>query len=594
LATKNKFTLPTTRPGYNLTEKFQDCVQLPLPPLVVAFTHALTAEEETSLTGLGFSIFGKKETEKKYSISGDRVTTELLGMIYRHRKKVKTTCMKPFASANLQDYQGLFRVLSILTWFLKTHAYPAYHGPIEDNDEDGGSFDAIDGLIGAKRKGTFGIRNGKRRQLEEGAEEPEEMDIDETDVSGMMDYKIGDGEDHIPKAKPSTVPESIHGLPTAIPTLPGLAFPFFDGILADDMNFVSSVIRTYFLESLGDTRDEILACYSSLKGSLGSLASTPTGMVLQHIFSGVKLAIESQARLFLIIDNGKYLGYTIHGWYFTVSLDGYKHRPLEYGKLLEEVRRIDEHSVAVAEIMARLSKLKLRSTRKPPTRKLLLDRKEKCLANPRELAALLSEIDLDDEDERLEIERVANRLAYPQRFWEVTADRILEAIDLLLAQSFPAVDVPMYTRGGVLTSRDPVVSVLAAFGFESFSFKNPGGTPRKVPREASSDTLFAPYKGKGGKMVNPNPTMIMAKKSLSLCVEDWKSFHGDHVYLHKQTRDTAYRCWVIGGPKAKELWNGMILRIGALETTIIETNAANVELGDELVGDTNDSFLDFL
>lgn len=588
-------TMNTTRPGFNLTEKYTNCLQVPLPPLVVAFTNSLTAEEESVLTGLGFSVFGKKDG-KSYSINGEKVTPDILSKVYRHKKKVKTTCQKPFAAANLSDYQGLFKVMGIVTWFLKTHTYPAFQGPVGDNDDAGGSYDAIDGLIGAKRKGTFGDRNGKRLRMEEGAPEDEddvEMTVDH-DVPVLIEYKIGTGDEAIPKAKPSTIPAQIYGSPSEIPTLPGLVFPYFDDILADDMNFVSSVIRSYFLDSLGDTRDDILAGYHALKGSMGSIGATKCGKILQHLFCGIKLAIESQAKLFPIIQDNKYLGFTLHGWYFTVAIDGYKHRPLEYVELIKEVRRIDEHAVAVAEILGMLTKMKLSTTRKPPTKKYLSDRKEKCLSNPRELALLLAEFDLGDEDQVMEIEKSANRLAYPQRFYDVTAEKVLESIDLLINRSFPGPDVPMYTRGGVLTSRDPVLSVLSAFGYEAFSFKNPGGAPRKVPQDPTDDTLFAAYKGKGGKMVNPNPAIIMAKKSLSLCVEDWKAFISDHLYLHKSTRDSAYRCWVIGGPKAKELWSGIITRVGKLEITSKDIRADDVDLGTETVDDPDDDFLDFL
>lgn len=588
--------VPTTRPGYNLIVKSTDVIPIQWPPLVVSFASRLDGTQVETLKNLEASVIpAKKEQDQLYSWSGDAVTSELLSFLYKHKSKPKLLNVTPFGSINLGGYRSLFKVLGIITAFLRTQAYPAFVGPVLDHEDAGGMYDTIEGFITAKRKGTFGERDNKRARLDEGADEDDDMEEEDVsdDITGLEDYRFGDATSHIPKAKPSTAPESLFGSPTTMPTLPGLCFPYFPNMIETDMNFVSSIVRTYFLECLGDTREAILGGYKTLKGAMGALASTPTGNVLQHIFCGIKLAIEAQARLYLFIDGRRYTGFSLHGWYFSVSLDGYKHTPIPYDQLLPKVRLIDEHAVAVAQIMERLSKLRIGGKKVAKNR--ILEARSAIATSPRQLADFIRTFDELEDAEAQEIEKLANKLSFPQRYLEFSVENILYAVDLLAGKSFPPDDKPMFYRGGTLTTRNPALSIFAMFGQEGFSFRTVGGKAQTVPASTDADTLFRPYVGKGNKEVKPTPTMIISKRSLGLCVDDWRVFLVDHVFLNKQTRDSAFRCITFGGGKAKDFWYGLINRVGVLEIDKAQVvHADEIELGDEAVEETEDDFLVFL
>lgn len=521
---------------------------------------------------------------------------ELITFVYRHNKRVHSTCPTPVGSVNLRAYQDLFRVLGIITWFLRTQTYPAFSSEVADDSEEGGSYDTIDGFIAGKRKGAFADRTISKRPKSDVQGDTEMEDLeDEVDAMGMTDYTIGDAENSIPKAKPSDQPEHIFGSSLEVPTLPGLLFPYFPEMMENDHNYVATIIKEYFLESLADTRDEILAVYKDVKGSMGSIAQTETGRVLQHLFSGISLAIRGQARIFPILDNRRYLGYTLHGWYFTVSLDGYKHRPLDHSELIKQVRKVDEHAVAVAEILLILSKLRMKDSNRLPTKKHLLDAKEPALRNPRALSELVRSFKLEEPEIRENIEKLATRLSFPQRYWAFTVENVLRAIDFLVAETYPSVDIPMFPRGGTITADRPALPIFAAFGECGFSFKTPGGRPFKVPAEISEDTVLKPYKGKNQKEVKPNPTFVLAKKSLVLCVDDWRSFLGDHVLLNKETRDSAFRAIRFGGVPGANFWKGLIERIGPMAVIVGSKVAGDqIDLGDEMVSDVEDDLDDFL
>jgi len=540
-------------------------------------------------------ISAKKATDMAYTFSGDVVDSALLGTLYRHKKKAVTTCPVPNGSVNLKHYQEMFRALGIVTWFLKTQTYPAFTGDIAPDSSEGGEYDSIEGLISGKRKNEFGLRHVPTKKAR--IDEDEEMEEEElADAMGMDWLQIGDTGDSIPKAKPSTQPENISGTHSEVPTLPGLLFPYFPQILDSDFNYVSSVVKEYFLECLGDTRDEILAGYKDFKGAMGMLAVTETGRVLQHLFLGVALATRAQARVFPIIDGRRYLGFTLHGWYFTVSIDGYKHRPLPHEELIKQVRRVDEHAVAIAEIMVKLSKLKLLETKRVPSKTFMKDARDESVRNPRGLAEVIRKFEPLDDDVNEEIEKLATHLSFPQRYWAFTVENILKAVDLLVSDSFPPSDVPMFPRGGTITCKKPALSIFAAFGECGFSFKTAAGRPLKVPSDISGDTVLKPYKGKNQKEVKPNPTFILSKKSLGLCVEDWKAFLIDHTFLNKETRDSAFRAIRFGGPPGAAFWRGLIERVGPLaENTAGPILAEEKELGedefDDVASDDLDAFL---
>lgn len=567
--------------------------------MTVKFRETLTNEEIENLKTRGAGLISsKKAVDVAYTFAGDMVDVDLLTMLYKHKKRVISTNPTPTGAVNLKGYQQLFRGLGIITWFLKTHVYPAFSGELPSDSVEGGAFDSIEDFVVGKRKGTFGDRSGVKKSKTGEAESDgeDEMEIEDgvKDAMGLDGLWFGSSDDTVPKAKPSIAPDHVWGSYAEVPTLPGLLFPYFPDMMENDYNYVSAVVKEHFLECLGDTRDEILSVYKDFKGSMGAVAATETGRVLQHMFLGISLAIRAQARMFPIIKEKRYLGFTLHGWYFSVSIDGYKHRPVEYKELAQKVRLVDEHAVAIAEIFSRLAKMKLTDTGKAPAKKTLIEERSKVVHNPRLLNEFIRRFNLDLDDKE-EIEKLTSRLSFPQRYWPFTVDNVLRAVDLLIADSFPPVDLPMYPRSGTITTSDPALSVFALFGECGFSFKTSGGKAYKVPASISGDTVLKPYKGKNQKEVKPNPTFVLSKKSLGLCVEDWKVFMADRQFLNKETRDAAFRAIRFGGPFGVKFWTGIVERVGSV--AIAEGSASKadqVELGDDILEEAEDDFGDFL
>jgi hypothetical protein len=565
-----------------------------LPPLCVTFSQKLSAEEVEAIKNRGAGIIpNKDDTQIRYTFAAENVTKDLLDFLYRHSKKVNSRCATPMGSVNIAVVQSLCKTNAIFTWFLKTQSYPAFIGPVEDIEAEA-AYSTIEGFITLKRKVQEPKESSskKPRVETEADEEEDEMDLDEQ-AQALDEYHFGDEISRVPKAKPSTPPTVIYGPISTLPTLPGMTFPYFDEMMEPDGAFTAGVIRDFFLESLGDERIQILSAYKDLKLHLGLLAVTRVGKILQHIAVGIRLAIQAQARVYPVFEGGRYAGFTLHGYYFSVAIDGMRHTPKLHNELVQEASSIDEHNVALANILLKLSKLKMTDTKRVPTKQALKDAKAG-LTTSRRLANFLRQFEMDD-DARDGIEALAVNLSFPQRFWPLDGVHIIKAVDLLLAGSFPPEDIPLYPGGGTLTTKDHRLSIFASFGDTAFSFRLPGGNPLKVPKSVDLDTMFKTYKGKGGKETTPKPNIVIAKKSHSLCLEDWAAFLSDHTVYAKQNRDAIFRSTVLGGDKAKNFWYDLIKRIGPL--TIDDTKKIavdEVDNGGDALDDTVDDFADFL
>lgn len=596
VATYTNTVLPTTRQGYFLSLPWKECIPIPAPPICVRFSKELSAEEAEKLKSYGASVISQKGSKTEmYSFGSEAVVPELISFLMRHSKKVEDYNPTPNGAINLGSFSQFLRVLGILTMFLKTQSYPAF-SQIPIGEEDFGRFMEVEGLL--KRTVEYqGGRPVKRIRLDGNHAQEEEGDDDDEMEDIVENYSIGSGDSSVPKAKPSTPPSVLYGGHSDLPSLPGLSFQYFQGMLASDQNYVADVIREYFLLSLGDGASNIIAAHKRVKGALGSISFSETGQILQHLFCGVQLAIQGQARLFPFLREGRYHGFALLGAGFRVSIDGYERVPQTNQELLKTVALMDEHRVALAEIMLKLAKMKLVETKRVPTKAWLKETTEKAAKNPRELVEAMRLMTVDD-DTRGDIEKTANRLSYPQRFLELSSANILYAVDLLISGQFPPIDKPMFTRGGTITALEPAVSIFAMFGDTAFSFRTTGGLAKRIPVSWDDDTMFKPYVAKGGKETTPCPTIVLSRKSLSLCVLDWKDLLLSKQALFKTSRDSAFRSVTFGGQVGKAFWKGFVDRVGPLmkvdESSGI--NADNIELGTDVLDTDRDqlSLMDLL
>lgn len=586
-ATTEKKQIICNKKGYALTMKLSDCITVPPPPLVFTFESKLSSSKNDALLAKGCTTFSQGK-EVYYQIRD--YTYDFVPTIVNHDPKPNHKTRVLLGTTNLSGLKSFFTCLRILTAFLKTHSYPAFDGPITGTG--GGRYDSIPDFISAKRRGNFEERGGKKARVDNEDADMELYDED-ADELGLEDYgfgSAGSAAETVPKAKPTDPIVDFMGGTSKAPTLPGLLFPYFLGLLEDDRQFIPSVVRTYFLQCLGTDREEICSAFNEFKGGCGTWASSETGRVLQHVFAGVQMALESQTRLYLINDR-TYTGFTLHGWYFHVSIYNRVYVPLETEKLTAEIRKADEHANAIVEIMRILKDLTI-DKKTCPVAYRTLPKHLSDLKGPRHLHELICFRNRTDEDNE-KIDQLVAATSFTQTFRPFTVDNIIRTIEWIVNDEEIPIDEPMFIGGGLARRVERSLEAFSVFGELGPSFIVPGGKGVKIPPSVAEDVQLVAK----GKAPPPLNVMVLSKKPLISCMNDWDTLSRTGVYLNRIERSAAFKSIRISDKdEIKKLWHCLIENIGVPLAVAVEGpvgTADKVELGKRSRNDEDDDFADF-
>lgn len=585
-ATTEKKMIICNKKGYALTMKVSECITVPPPPLVFTFDTRLSTAKNDALLARGCTTFNQGK-DVYYSIRD--YSYDFIQTVINHDPKPNQKTRVLLGTTNLSGMRSFFTCLRIITAFLMTHSYPAFDGPM--TGDGGGRYDSIPDFITSKRRGNFEARGGKKPKMSDEDDEMVDYDSD-ADELGLEDYGFGtkgSSAETVPKAKPTDPICTFMGGTGAAPTLPGLLFPYFPGLLEDDRQFIPSVVRTYFLQCLGNDREEICSAFNEFKGGCGTWASSESGRSLQHVFAGIQMALESQTRLFLINDR-TYTGFSLHGWYFHVSIYNRVYVPLEQEKLTEEIRQADEHANAVVEIMRVLKELKV--DKNCPKDYKTLPKKLVDLQGPRHLHELICfRIRTEEVDEK--IDALVAATSFPQTFRPFTVDNIIKAIDWIVNDEAIPVNEPMFIGGGIARRVEKSIEAFSVFGELGPSFIVPGGRGVKIPPSIADDVQLV-ASGKGGP---PLSVMVLSKKPLISCMNDWDTLTRTGVYLNRVERSAAFKSIRISDKEEiRKLWHCLIDNVGSQLAVVAEGTVGKAEtkvLGKRSARDADDEFADF-
>lgn len=588
-ATVENKTIPCTKKGYKFAMKVNQCLSFPPPPLVFTFESKLSAAKNDALLALGCTTFLQGK-EVYYQLRDYELG--LVDTIVKHDPKPNFRTRVLMGSTNLAGIRSFFTCLRIVTAFLCTHSYPAFDGKVEG--DIGGRYDSLAGFVSTKRKGTFEEREGKKTRVDPEVEDDEDTEMVDVDIDelGVEDFEFGtagSAQDRVPKAKP-TNPQVVNcGPVSTAPSLPGLLFPYFPGLLEDDRQFIPSVVRTYFLQSLGNDREEICSAFQDFKGGCGTWASSESGRILQHVFAGIQMALESQTRLYLLNDK-KYNGFSMHGWYFHVSIYGRVYYPKEAEELTAEIRKSDEHANAILALMKLLKECKI--DKDCPKEYKTLPRRLDDLRGARHLHELIAWRVKDDETIQA-IDKLVAETSFPQKFRSFTVDNIIQALKWIVGDDTIPEGEPMYLGGGIARRIEKSLEAFSVFGELGPSFIVPGGKGVKIPSSVAADVQLE-SKGK-----NPPPlnVMVLSKKPLIQCMNDWETLCRTGVYLNRVERSTAFKSIRITDKEdIKQLWHFLIEEIGEKNVGADADTGATADrkvLGKRSEREDDDEFADF-
>jgi len=464
---------------------------------------------------------------------------------------------------------------TIITTFLHVHSYPAFRAEDPESitvfdqlvqGEFGGDYFARDYNVKQKDGSdkamvrdlgemSYSINEWNKRERTE-----DEMDEDSSRkvVKESIGYVRSRGHETVFRAKPVTKPVSNIGGVRDVPKSPGLLFPYFSGLIQPDATFVNGMILRRFYQLLGNTHEKCQKNYLDIRHGVNSLASTPRGMEITHILLGVDLALETQSRCFLIIDNNKYLGFALLGARYAIFSNTKWFAPANEETLSLALNRMDPHESAVDDIIQKLEKLRELDQYTGMTARTMF-------TEPETLADELAKLklpDVGDEDIR-DLDRLVKNLNYmgtgylsqnPQMISDMLAT-LSSTKDIALTRPtyFPSIKAPFTSRN---------FKVLSRFGPEAPSFWNDRGT-EILCKPVDKSVVSTGGKRKIGEtdiFGNMPQKLLITPKPLLIAVRDLdRVIDSGKVKMDIKERAGRYRNISLENEETrKSVWKGLV------------------------------------
>jgi hypothetical protein len=468
--------------------------------------------------------------------------------------KIEPNTPSPPNGTSLFGMKSLLTTLKVLTLFLSTHTYPAFAKP-DDKDAYGYDVDAYLESISTPEQSHRYTHDLLERYKECGVSEDalkKNPVLDgETLLSETADIYTSMG-DMVVVAKPAPFRPLINvGKPTDIPALPGFLFPYFSGCLIPEAGFLPDVMATFFLGCLGDTKERATEGFKAWNKGFDKWYKTESGKQLQHVFLGIKLALQSQSRLFLIQSNGSYGGFALLGYKFSLLIDGIEHTAESPEGLRKLAVSLDDHSAALIAI-CELFKGK---------KGVVVGRRVPQSINPstvqgtRHLHWIINSYEELEGDELEELERNWPKIAFPERFWQMTHHQIARAVDLFNSDTEIENDLPMFLPPNLLYVTDRPTLVLSVFGPMAPSFLDSRGTEFSIPYPGEADEASS-LDSHSGRM--SMEFILVSGKKLEAAIDDFRSVvKRRRVRQNIGERAVGFRTMKFGGEARELIWSAL-------------------------------------
>jgi len=497
-------------------------VPLPLPPVVFQLKEKPSdkflsdIKEKLDSRGLGSPAAGKGPPLFTLATPTIILLLKTLPPICQPR------CLVIEGHAQMSSFMAIAPVYAAIDSFLATHTYE-YKGKDEEyvSDEKSIQPGSLETLL-EMRHGQNWFRPSwnadKRRKASEKDYVPERVDdAEERDLSHSKAYMINPLAS-VYVAKPSPLPSSVNfGPSTQVPYKNGLLFPYFPGMLSADSAFLRQQISSLFLRNLGSETVTPRQAFKELCEVIGPFANTEAGVVMTHVLSGVRMALDSQSILYLIFNDNTYKGYCLLGEKFSVFCHGKWHEPLPAEKLRESLALVQTRKSSLDEIHGLL--LGCVDTGGDT---LIVEREK--LESLSYLADCLAKVDITKEEcPKDKLSEALAQCSFPSRFLTFKPVNIVNAVISLTDPTSP----PLYDKHpfyipvkGWSQINTHEYKVLACFGAKSFSFRNAKGDEYRIPAKATDKDPLADTKEKG----EPAKKILVGEKPVRDAISDWRTF----------------------------------------------------------------------
>lgn len=328
------------------------------------------------------------------------------------------------------------------------------------------------------------------------------------------------GNDTVVHAKPSPAPTSAIniGPVSSVPDGPGLVFPYFHQLVRpDDVGLKTFVYRRLF-ELLGNTGEACRDRFSKLRRGIQSLATTPAGMELSHITLGIELALQTQGRCFLLVDNDIYQGFVLLGDSFCINSHSKWIAPVESAFLRADLSHIDPHAKALVSLSSLLASMIVSGSYVGQ----LLSSEE--LDSPKVIAGMIDKVVKTKitKEEESEFNRLLCHLNFGGKgFLANNPQKVAEMLEILFGDADVQIDRPTYFS----SVKDPISSkayvLLSRFGPEAPSLWNErGDTYPCIAKATTSKTGEKRKIDETGDYEHMPKSILITPKPLSIAVRD--------------------------------------------------------------------------
>lgn len=547
-------------PHFPIPKDYVPTVPIPLPRVIFRLATKPTPTQvekmKNKLSNEGIEVVQLGKGDACYTLTKPSWSTivNILG------KGAMPMCARIDGYAQVESILPILQVYQFIDGFLATNTYPyrkSDYGPsMVYNKSPWKSAMEIRAHNALYRHG-FGV-GGKFQKLDAGTTIATNRSIDEhetADLTPFCDTMVGSSSS-VFVAKPSPLPSSTcWGPPNSVPNLDGIAFPYFDGMLAPDTGALRDLIGRLVFRNLGDEKRDSRDAYKTLRSVVGMVASTPQGVLLGHILTGIDLALTSQTQLYLLFDGSVYLGFCLLGSEFSVFIHGKWHDPLPAKELKVELLKFQTSDSALESLVEKLSLCS-----DTGGESLMVSKSD--IKTPIGLCQVLSRVAVDSVDEESgvigDISDLLARLSLPVDYKAFSAKNILWGIEQLTTardDDLPD-DLPVYVPSrnwNDIGEKDYLI--LASFGPKSFSFRNQKGTEFIVPR---ADEEYEPFSAVDEKGVFKYKGLIVMEKAIREAVKDWRNFVGNATLrMDFEERSAGVRNHIFKDDDKEKIWNAL-------------------------------------
>jgi len=467
---------------------------------------------------------------------------------------VNTIAASPPNATSLFGLKQYLITVKAVSLFLATHSYPAFSAEDDDDSiyEDHSHIASSKPLkpIATLRFNPDDSKITKEEETIFAVDAPFAED-DESWVRAKVTMRAANS---VTVAKPAPLRPSInYGPPNEVPYLPGYVFPYFQNMMEPALGVLKSTFSSLFMNLLGDSQEKLEAGWRDWARGAGYWYKTEQGMVMFHILQLIRIALDAQARLFLIISNGRYLGAAILGAKFTIFKGGEAIRPGTNDQVQLRVQELDEHGKALTKICEVLSGLDIRdeiiSTQTITPRQI------------RGTRHLFEEIQRREKAEGSDLEELTEqlgRLNFVENYHTFHLDKITELMRRLALSEEYSSPAPMHLPPAHIYDQSLEFNILSVFGPMAPSFVDQRGTEYPIPTGPSAPDPLSVVDPVTGK--RPLDFILISGKKLTTAVNDLVHVRKQRkIRQNPMERAAGYRTIKFTGNGRSQIWDMMKL-----------------------------------